>query len=128
MFEVFEFSHILDCIINSTNMQKTALLNIIRQELIRALVFGLGFLTILSLGFIWIASAASGWIFWNILNNILASGNWETDTTGTVRNAEKLWNKLPTEFVKLNSNPANRSCAPKCVTWFDLDGSVQCAP
>lgn len=40
MFEVSEFFHILDCIINSRNMQKTPLIQLIREELTRALVFG----------------------------------------------------------------------------------------
>jgi hypothetical protein len=33
-------------------MQKSAISQMIREELIRALVFGVGFLTILSLGFV----------------------------------------------------------------------------
>ena len=52
MFEVSEFFHILDCIINSNNMQKTPFTQLIREELTRALVFGVGLFTVLALGFV----------------------------------------------------------------------------
>ena len=98
----------------------------IREELIRALVFGVGFLTILSLGFVGIASAASGGIFGDILNTILVSGNWQTDTTGKVKNTEKLGGDTADKFVRVNPL---QSCNPgKCITGFNPDGSVNCTP
>jgi hypothetical protein len=60
-----------------------------------------------------VAYAANGGIFGDILNRILASGNWETDTTGTVKNAAKFDNKDPSAFVPVK---AGQSCAAnKCV-------------
>lgn len=46
-----------------SNMQKIAFSHIIRQELTRALVFGVGFFTIMILGFVSVAYAANGGIF-----------------------------------------------------------------
>lgn len=72
-------------------MQKIALSRIIREEVIRALVFGISFFAILSVGAASVAYAAvDGGKFGQILNLILASGNWATDTTGTVKNSAKL--------------------------------------
>ena len=68
-------------------MQKIAFSHIIRQELTRALVFGVGFFTIMILGFVSVAYAAPGGIFLDILNKILASGNLESPGDGTVKNA-----------------------------------------
>lgn len=71
-------------------MQKTSLLSIVREEVLRALVFGLSFFIILTSGFVGIAYAANGGIFGDILNKILASGNWEAPGDGTVNNSTKL--------------------------------------
>jgi hypothetical protein len=107
-------------------MQKIALSRLIREELTRALIFGVAFFIILSLGLVSVAHAANGGKFGEILNRILASGNWETDTTGTVANAAKLGGKLPAEFVPVK---AGQSCASnKCITGFTTDGTVQCSP
>jgi hypothetical protein len=107
-------------------MQKTALGCIIREELTRALVFGVGFLTILSVGFVSVAHAANGWIFWDILNKILASGDWQSPGDGTVKNADKLGNLPAASYVIVK---AWQSCgAGKCVTWFQADGTVDCTP
>jgi len=59
MFEVFELSHILNSIIYYQYMQKTPFSLLLRQELTRALVFGVGFFAILSLGFVSVAYAAN---------------------------------------------------------------------
>lgn len=108
------------------NMQKLSLSQIIRQELTRALIFGVGFFIILSFGFVSIGYAANGWIFGDILNKILASGNWESPGDGTVKNAERLWNRLPTEFVTAK---AWQTCGGgKCIQWFQPDGTVICEP
>lgn len=54
-------------------MQKSPLSQILREEITRALVFGVSFFVILSTGFVSIAYAANGGKFGEILNNILAS-------------------------------------------------------
>ena len=71
-------------------MQKIALSRIIREEVIRALVFGISFFAILSVGTVGIVYAADGGKFGAILNLILASGNWEAPGDGKVKNCEKL--------------------------------------
>ncbi len=71
-------------------MQKIALSRIIREEVIRALVFGISFFAILSVGTVGIVYAADGGEFGRILNLILASGNWATDTSGKVKDSAKL--------------------------------------
>jgi hypothetical protein len=107
-------------------MQKFSLSHIIRVELIRALVFGLGFVTVTSIGFVSVAYAANGWLFGDILNKILASGNWEAPGDGTVANSLKLWNIPAADFVRVK---AWQSCgAGKCVMGFQADGTVDCTP
>ena len=125
MFEVFELSHILNSIIYYQYMQKTPFSLLLRQELTRALVFGVGFFAILSLGFVSVAYAANWGIFGDVLNKILKSGNWEAPGDGTVKNAEKLGWKLPVDFVKAGGN---RTCgAWQCVNGFDnTTGNVTC--
>ena len=71
-------------------MQKTALSQVIQEELTRALIFTIGFFVMLSFGFVSVAYAANGGAFGDMLNKILASANWETDTTGTVKNSASL--------------------------------------
>ena len=122
-FWVFSYTSYYTLIL--TNMQKSALPKIIREELTRALVFGVGFFAILSLGFVWVASAASGGIFGDILNKILASGNWQTDTTGKVANSEKLDWSTADQFVRANPD---QNCSPGCLSGFNPDGSKVCTP
>jgi hypothetical protein len=55
-------------------MQKIALSRIIREEVIRALVFGISFFAILSVGAVSVAYAANGGVFGEILNLVL-TGN-----------------------------------------------------
>lgn len=106
-------------------MQKTPLSRIFREELIRATIFGIGFFTILSLGFVSVAYAANGGIFWEVLNKILASGNWEIPGDGSVKNALKIGGNSASDFVKVGWN---RNCAPKCITWFDpVTGNAVCS-
>jgi hypothetical protein len=107
-------------------MQKFSLSRILREELIRALVFGVGFVLVVSTGFVSVAYAANGGLFGDILNKILASGNWEAPGDGTVANAEKLGNIPASDFVKVK---AWQSCGVgKCVTGFQPDGTVDCTP
>lgn len=122
----FSFLIYFQCTPFFINMQKSAISQMIREELIRALVFGVGFLTILSFGFVGIASAASGGIFGDVLNAILASGNWQTDTTGKVKNTEKLGGDTADKFVRVN--PLQSCAVGKCITGFNPDGSVNCTP
>lgn len=82
-------------------MQKIALSRIIREEVIRALVFGISFFAILSVGTVGVVYAADGGEFGRILNLILASGNWEAPGDGKVKDCEKLWGNLPSEYVKV---------------------------
>lgn len=78
-------------------MQKTPFSRILREELVRATVFGVGFFTILSLGFVSVAYAANGGKFGEVLNLILtgniagvAGRTWDTTTSGRVYDSEKL--------------------------------------
>jgi hypothetical protein len=123
-FWVFSYTFYYTLIL--IKMQKSALPKILREELTRALVFGVGFFTILSIGFVWVASAAtSGGIFGDILNRILASGNWQTDTTGKVANSEKLGGDTADKFVRVQPS---QDCSPKCLSGFNPDGTKICAP
>ena len=100
-----------------------------REEGTRAIIFSLSVLIITVIGSVGVAYAANGWVFGDLLNKILASGDWQTDTVGTVKNAQKLWGKDPSEYIRLASDPAKRSCAAdKCVIGFNTDGSVKCTP
>jgi hypothetical protein len=70
-------------------------------------------------------AANSGGRFGEILNKILASRNWETDTTGTVYNAEKFNGSGAESFVKVQ---ANQSCGNNtCIVGFESNGTVKCS-
>ena len=109
-------------------MQKSPLFALIREEFIRAFVFGCIFVVTVSVGFTGIAYAANGGVFGNLLNQILASGNWESPGDGTVKNTTKLGGKLPAEFVPLATSTADRSCtlANQCIYGFDTSGKGLC--
>lgn len=86
---------------------KTPLSTLIREEVLRALIFGFSFFLILSIGFVGVASAANGGKFGELLNLILtgntagvAGRTWDTDTTGTVNNARTLSGMTANQFVK----------------------------
>lgn len=74
-----------------------------------------------------VANAAdnNGGEFGEILNKILASGNWMTDTTGEVKNAQHLGGIAADKFQKtkwqIQSCPANQ-----CITGFTEDGTIIC--
>ena len=79
---------------------------------------------VVSIAFSGVAYAANGGVFGDILNRILASGNWETDTTGTVRNSDKLGGKFPSEFVQVSGAftcPTNQ-----CVYKIASSGTPEC--
>lgn len=111
-------------------MQKIALREIIREELIRAMVFAATFFVLITAWSIGIAyAAADGWLFGNLLNQILVSAWDDPANDGTVKNAASLGWVAATSYVKLSSDPALRSCATnKCIYWFEADGSVKCTP
>ena len=71
-------------------MQKIALTRIMREEILRAVVFAATLFVILFAGFGTLAYAADGGIFGQILNSILASDNWQAPGDGTVKNANNL--------------------------------------
>jgi hypothetical protein len=108
-------------------MQKIALSRIIREEVIRALVFGISFFAILSVGTVGVVYAADGGEFGRILNLILASGNWTTDTTGTVKNSEKLWGKAANAFVQ-TSGGFKCPLPNQCISGINSSGVPQCTP
>ena len=112
-------------------MQKTPLSRIFREELIRATVFGIGFFTILALGFVSVAYAADGGAFGRVINLILTwtpdglpGKNWQNPGDGTVQNALKIGGNSASDFVRVGWV---RSCAPKCITWFDVNGNAECS-
>lgn len=97
---------------------------IIREEILRALVFGVSFFIILTMGLVGVANAANGGIFGDVLNKILASGDWSNPGDGTVKNADQLDGLDSTNFIKPG---VNRSCAaPQCIYGFDGVGNVLC--
>lgn len=72
-------------------MQKTPLRELIQEELLRASVFFVGFFILFTLSFATISYAStSGGLFGDILNRILASGDFANPGDGTVKNADKL--------------------------------------
>lgn len=83
-------------------MQKIALSRVFREEILRALVFATTLFVLVFAGFGTLAYAASnpGGQFGQILNMILASGNWQAPGDGTVRNSAKLGNKDASGFVQ----------------------------
>ncbi len=105
-------------------MQKSGLFALIREEVTRAIVFGVAFVVIVSVGFTGVAYAANGGKFGEILNLILASGNWETDTSGTVKNAKKFDNKDPSEFVRV-ATPFTCPIANQCIYKL-TNGTPEC--
>lgn len=61
-----------------------------------------------------------------ILNQILASGNWQTEntaTTITVKNAATLGGKNPNEFVALGTQECGSN---QCIYGFQPNGNVMC--
>ncbi len=107
-------------------MQKTSLSSIVLEELTRAFVFWVSFFTVLSVGFVSVAYAANGGVFGTLLNQILASGNWEAPGDGRVKNSDKLAGVDAINYVRIK---AGQSCASnKCITGFQADGTVNCTP
>lgn len=77
------------------------------------------------IGIVAYAAENTGGKFWEILNKILASGNWQTDTTGTVKNAQNLGGIPAEKFVKIADG--NQECgANMCVTGLDSNGKLLC--
>lgn len=109
----------------SLYMQKITLSRIIREEVIRALVFGISLFAILFAGFATLAYAADGGEFGRILNLILVK-SWNDPTNdGKVKNCEKLWNKLPSEYAQVWA--AGFSCpGTQCIYGTQANGTPMC--
>lgn len=98
-----------------------------RSAFIRGMLFGGGMLFSILVGVYALSVLASenpGWRFWEILNTILASGNWQTDTTGKVRDSARLGGLEPHQYVRAG---ANQSCGTnQCIYGIDPSGNVMC--
>jgi len=107
-------------------MQKIALSKIIREEILRAIVFASVLFTLLFAGFATIVYAADGGKFGEILNQILASGNWQSPGDGTVRNCNALWWTPASGYVRVP--PAGFSCpgANTCIYGIQTNGTPMC--
>lgn len=71
-------------------MQKIAFSQILREEVVRAIIFAITFFVIMLSGFIGVAYAAEGGLFGRLLDSILVK-TWDDPTNdGTVRNAQNL--------------------------------------
>ncbi len=105
-------------------MQKIAISQIIREEVLRALIFALAFFILMISGIVGVAHAADGWLFGNLLNTILVKA-WDDPTNdGTVKNANKLGWSGASDYVRLGTN---RSCGSnQCIYGIETDGDVLC--
>lgn len=107
-------------------MQKNTHFSAILQIIVRGVAIGVVALAVFLGGIFAVANAAdSGGKFGEILNKILASGNWQTDTTGLVNNAQKLGGVEASKFQQIAT--ANPSCpAGQCVVGFEANGNIKC--
>ncbi|MFZ2255516.1 MAG: hypothetical protein WAW59_03960 [Patescibacteria group bacterium] len=105
-------------------MQKIALSKIMREEILRAMVFATTLFVIFFAGFSSLAYAADGGFFGEILNKILVK-NWDDPTNdGTVKNSEKLGGLPPSSYIQVQPG---QSCGPsQCITGFNPSGMVIC--
>lgn len=82
-------------------MQKNTLPTIIREEIVRAVIFAATLFAILISGFATLAYAADGGLFGEMLNKILVK-TWNDPTNdGTVANCAKLGDKAPSEYIQV---------------------------
>lgn len=89
---------------------------------LRGAIFGLSAFVVFMIS-VAIASETTGGKFGEVLNNILASGNWE-NSDGTVKNALKFNGESVENFQKIGEK---RTCeANKCVAGFDEQNNVIC--
>jgi hypothetical protein len=106
-------------------MQKSSLLRLMREEVIRALVFSIAFFILICSGFVTLAHAATdGGYFWILLNKILVTA-WDSPVNdGTVKNANSLGGTPASGYVPLGTN---RTCGGnQCIYGFDASGDVLC--
>ncbi len=105
-------------------MQKNHLFSVVREELIRAIVFFSGFaiLTVASIG--GVAYAANGGLFGDILNKILASNDWQNPGDGTVKNSQRLGYMDASMYQRVM--PGQSCGANQCIYGFDAGGNVMC--
>lgn len=97
----------------------------LQKSFFRWVAFALGFLLTLTLTLTGVAFAAGGgWIFWDILNKMLASSDYTNPGDGTVKNALNLWGSGANTFQKVN---AGQSCGGgQCIYGVDTSGNIQC--
>lgn len=63
--------------------------------------------------------------FWEILNAILSSNNWQNPGDGSVKNAQKLGGVEAGAFIQKKN--ADQKCAEsQCVAGFKSDGTIIC--
>jgi hypothetical protein len=94
------------------------------HDIARAFTFSLFAVLFTTLGIMGVAYASTnGGLFGEVLNNILASGNWESPGDGTVKNADKLGGFSASNFAKLQPY----TCPPNtCVNGFTNTGMIIC--
>jgi hypothetical protein len=107
-------------------MQKIALTKIIREEVLRAIVFASVLFAILFAGFGTLAYAADGGLFGEILNKIMVKTWNDPSNDGTVKNCEKLWGKSPSEYVQVPSGGFTCAGANTCMYKIDATGTPEC--
>ncbi len=106
-------------------MQKNSLLTLMKEEVLRAVVFASALFMILITGFGAVAYAANGGLFGDILAKILGVPDVTTYVgDGSVANAQKLWGKDASNYQIVA--PGQSCGAGKCVFGFDGGGNVMC--
>lgn len=98
----------------------------LKNSFFRWVAFALGFLLTLGIGFTGITFAAgNGWIFGDILNKILFSGDYtHVGEDGTVRNAQNLGGFPAANYQK---TIAGQSCGGgMCIAGVNSDGTIIC--
>lgn len=107
-------------------MQKKSYFFLIIRFVVHGIISGSIAIAIFIIG-IWLlqswASENPGGKFWELLNKILASGNWQ-NSDGTVKNAQKFNGKTAQDFVPASKS---QSCGEnQCIYGFNSDGTVMC--
>lgn len=110
------------------SMQKTTLRTLLREEILRAVTFGWVFFIIVIATLAWVANAASGGLFGDIMEKILglAPGQLPSYTgNGTVQNAAKLGGNNASAFQKI-ATPGQSCGSNQCIYGFDTSGNILC--
>lgn len=108
-------------------MQKTTIFSSLGKMALRGAIFGLSALVIFIAGIFTISYAAAqnpSGTFGQILNKILASGDWQ-NSDGTVKNASQLGGLDVSKYQKISGS--NQRCPTnKCMIGFDNAGNLLC--